>query len=63
MTKANINTTKLLSIKIRFFGRHFAFSFSKETRKLLSNFRFEIIIGFCSRKSRVQTKKCFEPMI
>ena len=32
-------------------------------QKVLSNFRFEIIIGFCLRKNRVETKKCFEPMI
>ena len=32
-------------------------------QKVLSNFRFEIIIGFCLRENREETKKCFEPMI
>ena len=58
MTKPNTNT-KLLSVKIRSVNRRFA----SQKKTELSNFRFEIIVTFCSRKSRVQTKKCFEPMI
>ena len=34
-----------------------------QRQEVLSNFRFEIIIGFCLRENRVETKKCFEPMI